>query len=445
MPKARCKSSTPRPGGLGDLNELAAAMEAAQDMLLESEANTQASETTHVSARAKLEASRAPLADADKRVQRLETEAKTISKLVNGETKNLWPPIIDGVNVAKGFEKALGAALGDDLDAPVDPTAPMRWSSLGVIEGDPSLPEGVEALAAHVTAPAGTGAPSGADRRRQPRARRAARLAVEDRPAAGVARRRSLALGRFRSRRPMHRPARRGGWPNAHSLKDIESEIEQARADAVAKRQALETADAVLKAASAAEGAAREAARNAQREANAAREKHAAAEREINRHASRRSALDERRTRLAADRTEAHGAHESAVAVLKRIACQRGERGKARRRADRHGRPPPSRGAGARRSAGARPRGPNWPTAACRRLSPNAANGKSRKENAASQIATVETRIGEVKTERAELENRSRCICRKAQRAHQRNRVCRKRSPHRRRCAGRGRNGDGGY
>ena len=140
-------------GGLGDLDTLVAAMEAAAEALLISEATTQASEAAHVNARATLEASRAPLADAEKRVQRLETEAKTISKIVNGETKNLWPPIIDGVNVAKGFEKALGAALGDDLDAPVDPTAPMRWSNLGVADGDPSLPEGIEALAAHVTAP----------------------------------------------------------------------------------------------------------------------------------------------------------------------------------------------------------------------------------------------------------------------------------------------------
>ena len=94
----------------------------------------------------RLEAARGPLNEADKRVQRLETEARTISKLVNGETKNLWPPIIDGITVAKGYEKALGAALGDDLDAPVDPSAPMRWTNAGVVEGDPALPEGVEAL-----------------------------------------------------------------------------------------------------------------------------------------------------------------------------------------------------------------------------------------------------------------------------------------------------------
>src|SRR6185312_4822016 len=103
----------------------------------------------HVVARQTLEASRSPLTEAEKRVQRLETEARTISKIVNGETKNLWPPIIDGITVAKGYEKAIGAALGDDLDAPVDPSAPMRWTNVGVTEGDPALPEGIEALADH--------------------------------------------------------------------------------------------------------------------------------------------------------------------------------------------------------------------------------------------------------------------------------------------------------
>ena len=107
--------------GFGDLAELAGIMETAQQSLAESEAMAQANEAGHVDARARLEAARAPLNEADKRVQRLETEARTISKLVNSETKNLWPPIIDGVTVAKGYEKAIGAALGDDLDAPVDP------------------------------------------------------------------------------------------------------------------------------------------------------------------------------------------------------------------------------------------------------------------------------------------------------------------------------------
>src|SRR5580698_208683 len=139
--------------GLGDLAALAAVVEASQQNRESAESAVQTAESGHAATRQKLEASRAPLNEADKRVQRLETEARTISKLVNGETKNLWPPIIDGITVAKGYEKAIGAALGDDLDAPVDPSAPMRWTNSGVTEGDPALPEGVEALAAHVEAP----------------------------------------------------------------------------------------------------------------------------------------------------------------------------------------------------------------------------------------------------------------------------------------------------
>ena len=390
-------------GGFGDLDALATAVEAAQQTVSQSEATTQASETAHHAARAKLEASRAPLTEADKRVQRLETEAKTIAKIVNGETKNLWPPIIDGVNVAKGFEKALGAALGDDLDAPVDPSAPMRWSSLGVIEGDPALPEGIEALATHVTAPPEL-------------ARRLAQIGVVSRERGG-----QLASQLKTGQRLVSPEGDLWRWDGfvaaAHAptgaarrlaerarLKDIEAEIELARADAIAKRQALENADAELKAASAAESAAREAARSAQRDANSARERHANAEREINRHASRRSALDERRTRLAADRTEAHGSHESAAAAVNELpASAENEEKLAAVRADMDGHR--RLAAQVRAEAQALAREAELADRRVQAILAERTEWQNRKENAASQIATVETRIGEVKTERAELEN----------------------------------------
>ena len=101
-----------------------------------------------------VEAARGPLAEAERRVQRLETEAKTLSKVLAVETKNLWPPVMDSVTVEKGFEMALGAALGDDLDAPADPSAPMRWMGAAADPSDPALPEGVEPLSQRVKAPA---------------------------------------------------------------------------------------------------------------------------------------------------------------------------------------------------------------------------------------------------------------------------------------------------
>ena len=94
-----------------------------------------------------------PLAEAERRAQRLDTEAKTLAKLLHVDTKNLWPAVIDDLKVDKGFEGALGAALGDDLEAPVDASAPMRWAGAEVDPTDPPLPDGVEPLSAHVMAP----------------------------------------------------------------------------------------------------------------------------------------------------------------------------------------------------------------------------------------------------------------------------------------------------
>src|SRR5258707_1854827 len=388
--------------GLGDLSVLAAAVETAQQSLTRSEAAAQMTETAHAAARQKLEAARAPLNEADKRVQRLETEARTISKLVNGETKNLWPPIIDGVTVAKGYEKALGAALGDDLDAPVDPSAPMRWTNAGATSDDPALPGGVEALAAHVEAPIEL-------------ARRLAQIGV-------VARERGAELvSQLKTGQRLvslegdvwrwdgfvaaaHAPtgaARR--LAERARLVDIEHELEQARSDALAKRQALENAEAELKAASAAESAAREAWRAAQREADAARERHAATEREINRHAARKSALTEAHTRLAADRSEAEAAHESANAALAELPPTLDTESPLA--ADRTGIEGHRRlAAQVRAEAQALAREAELADRRVQAILAERTEWQNRKQSAASQVATIEARVTEANADRAELE-----------------------------------------
>jgi chromosome segregation protein len=394
---------TEETSALGDLAALAAAVEAAQQSLASCESASQASEAGHAAAHARLDAARAPLNEADKRVQRLETEARTISKLVNGETKNLWPPIIDGITVAKGYEKALGAALGDDLDAPVDPSAPMRWTNIGATEADPALPEGVEALAVHVQAPIEL-------------KRRLAQIGIvtRDRGAELVA---QLKTGqRLVSREgdvwrwdgfvaAAHAPtgaARR--LAERARLVDIEIELEQARIDAAAKRQAFEAAEAELKAASAAETSARDARRAAQREADSARERHATTEREISRHAARKSALTEARTRLAADRGEAQNAHEGANAALaglppslpteSRLAEVRTEIEGCRRVA-----------AQVRAEAQALAREAELADRRLQAITAERNEWQNRKASAASQIETVEARLAEVTVERTELEN----------------------------------------
>jgi len=60
---------------------------------------------------------------------------------------------MDSVAVDKGFEKALGAALGDDLDAPIDPSAPMRWAGASVDPADRRFPRASSRCPKHVAAP----------------------------------------------------------------------------------------------------------------------------------------------------------------------------------------------------------------------------------------------------------------------------------------------------
>jgi chromosome segregation protein len=390
-------------GAFGDLDMLTATIETAQHSLAEAEATTRGSETAHVVARQTLEASRSPLVEADKRVQRLETEAKTISRLLDGETKNLWPPIIDGVTVTKGYEKALGAVLGDDLDAPVDPSAPMRWTQIGVVDGDPALPEGVESLAAHVNAP-------------QELARRLAQIGVVAKDAGG-----DLVSQLKTGQRLVSLEGDVWRWDGfvatAHAptgaarrlaqrarLGEIEAELEEARFDAAAKREALDNAEQDLRAAAGTESAARDAWRAAQREADAARERHAAAEREINRHAARKSALSEAQTRLHADRAEAYGALEAAAEQLAEMpASAETEAQLATVREDMDG--TRRLAAQVRAEAQALAREAELADRRVQAILSERSEWQRRKEGAASQIATIEARVTELKAERAELDN----------------------------------------
>ena len=241
-----------------------------------------------------LEAARAASSESEKRVQRLETEAKTLGQMLSLETRNLWPPVIDHVSVDKGYEKALGAALGDDLDAPTDASAPMHWSTMAKDAGDPALPKGAEPLAL-VKAPAQL-------------ARRLAQIGVVDREAGA-----KLAAALKSGQRLVSREGDLWRWDGyvaaAHAptgaarrlaqrsrFAEIDGELVAARAEVDGKRSALDAAQAAFDAAGHAETETR------------------ARERDLNRQAARLSALAEARTRLSASRDEASAAKTEARA-----------------------------------------------------------------------------------------------------------------------------------
>jgi len=384
-----------------DLSALGEELATAQAALAEAESAARAAEVAHTRAREEIDAARAPLAAAERRVQRLETEAKTIGKLLSVENKNLWPPVMDALTVAKGYEKALGAALGDDLDAPVDQSAPMRWAGAAFDPSDPALPSGAEPLARFVTAPPEL-------------ARRLAQIGVVERgdgprlavllkpgqrlvsPEGDFWRWDGFATAAQAPTGAARRLAERG------RLQAIESELETARSEVETKQRVVEVAEAALAAAAAAEVEARARWRDAQHVTDAAREAHAAAEREINRNAARISALKEARQRTRAARDEAMAARhdtEQALAALPAAADLETKLATINDVIDR------DRDALAevRVEAQAIAREAELADRRLRAIAAESVGWEERKTSAAAQIATIGQRTEEARSERAEL------------------------------------------
>ncbi len=290
--------------GQTDIAMLASASEAAEAALAQAEAAALRAEAAHSSARQELEMARGPLFEAERRAQRLETEAKTLARLLHVDSKNLWPAAIDDLTVEKGYEAALGAALGDDLEAPIDASAPMRWGGATVDPADPALPQGAQALADHVKAP------KALERRllqiglvtREDAARLAALLKPGQRLVS-----RDGDLWRWdgfsvAANAPTGAARRLAG---KNRLADIESELEGARREVEARGQVVHVAEQEIVATAEAESAARHAWRTRQHEAQACRDRYVEAERAASRNAARLSALAEAAARLAASRDEA--------------------------------------------------------------------------------------------------------------------------------------------
>ena len=101
------------------------------------------------------EETRVPLEQAEIDVQRLLAEAKALREILEPQPAGLWPPLVDSVKVQPGYEAALAATLGDDLQAPLDEAAPAHWRDLGSFESGENtvLPGGAAPLSRFVVAP----------------------------------------------------------------------------------------------------------------------------------------------------------------------------------------------------------------------------------------------------------------------------------------------------
>ncbi|QTH23486.1 AAA family ATPase [Rhizorhabdus wittichii] len=238
----------------------------------------------------------------------LESEARSLEKAASAAGKG--DRAIDQVRAASGYERALAAALGDDLDAAVGGEGPLRWS--GTAPGDdPALPKGTERLADHVHAPAEL-------------ARRLAQVAVVDDDDGSIA----LAAGQ----RLVTRDGRMRRWDGffaaevgaaaaerlvrANRLAELQAALPGARAELEAAQAALAEANGATQAAKVAIDAARaELGRAEGTQRNAIRDEDQATT-AIERLAAQQAAMAERQARAKAESDEAGALVETQMAAM---------------------------------------------------------------------------------------------------------------------------------
>jgi len=90
---------------------------------------------------------------AERDLERLKAESNALNEMLATGVGAGWVPVIDLVHVTPGYEAALGAAFGDDLNVPVDAEAPIYWRALPMPAVMQTLPQGVQALSDLVQAP----------------------------------------------------------------------------------------------------------------------------------------------------------------------------------------------------------------------------------------------------------------------------------------------------
>ncbi|MBZ8133355.1 chromosome segregation protein SMC [Afifella sp. IM 167] len=138
----------------GSEEKLAAArasLKKAEAALKKAEATAQKDELATAKARAGEAEAREKRSEALRALTALKAEADALSKLLKPLSEGDFTPVMESVTVEPGYEAALAAALGEDLDASSEKEAPISWRARGKIARAPKLPAGAKPLSDFVS------------------------------------------------------------------------------------------------------------------------------------------------------------------------------------------------------------------------------------------------------------------------------------------------------
>ncbi len=303
---------------LGDDAPLRATRDAAQLTSAEAEADAETAhkavadaDAAREAASAARDAAQANLAAAQAALAALDSEIRALEKAVaQGSSGNR---VLDAIKAQPGFEQALAAALGDDLDAALGAEGARGWAGADILPGDPKLPAGAQRLADRVTAPAALarrlsqvgvvdeddGAPLAVGQRivtKDGRLRRWDGYVARDQGAAAAER--LVRLNRLDALKAEHPAAQEAAEALKGAVTAAQQAMDAARAAAESGRRAVTEA----------EGRARQAMRDADQ-----------AQQALERLASRKAEMGERMARVVAEKaeaeTETRAAHAARLAL----------------------------------------------------------------------------------------------------------------------------------
>ncbi|MGE4278892.1 MAG: AAA family ATPase [Magnetospirillum sp.] len=282
-------------------------LESALEYLEESRAEAEDWDKRRVQAQAARDSARDALQAANAERGKLKAEADALNNVLAQSAGGDYAPVLDQISAASGFEPALAAALGEDLNASLDQAAPLHWTPLGGLDHPPALPAGIDPLARHVTAPAAL-------------ARALAQVGIVADAVAGESLRGQLVAGQVLVTRDgdvfrWDGFTARAGAPSAmavrlaqrNRLRELEARLEDAELGVEeAESKAQEAAEAVEEAALN-ERAAKDAVRRAETETVKARDDHSKLAQRFAAYESRINALAEQAEAAAGDFEEAEG------------------------------------------------------------------------------------------------------------------------------------------
>ena len=96
---------------------------------------------------------RGPLRQAEQNLTEIDAEREALRKILAVNDSEDWRPLLEDIDVDPGYETALAAALGDDLSAATNETAPAHWALSDGAFAEP-LPMEATPLAQFARAPA---------------------------------------------------------------------------------------------------------------------------------------------------------------------------------------------------------------------------------------------------------------------------------------------------